>query len=236
MQDNRLDKYLDEIGGEQKLTADEERILSERVRSGDDEAQQQLVVANLKLVVAVASRYQGKGLSMDDLVSEGNIGLMKAAAKYDGRRGSRFASYATMLIRQHIERALALEQGATGDNAPTRRAEEPVKKRTADAVKMRSVDAPLGIKPNMSLLSVLVDGNAPLADEGVEQSDSVEVLGRALAVLNDREQHVVKAFFGIGQETQTMAEIAIDMGLKRERVRQIRDRAVRRLRKIGKSA
>ena len=98
-------------------------------------------------------------------------------------------------------------------------------------VKVRSVDAPLGAKPNMSLLSVLVDGNSPLADEDVLQTDSLEAYEQALASLNERERHVVKAFYGIGQEAQTMAEIGMDMGLKRERVRQIRDRAVRRLRK-----
>ena len=100
MEDNRLKKYLDEIGSEQQLTAEEERELSARILSGDKQAQQKLVVANIKLVVSVANGYQGRGLSMDDLVSEGNMGLLRAAERYDGSRGARFSSYAVPLIRQ----------------------------------------------------------------------------------------------------------------------------------------
>ena len=225
MDDNRLSKYLDEIGAEQQLTAEEERSLSARSLSGDEQAQQRLVVANLKLVVAVANGYKGRGLSMDDLVSEGNFGLMKAAAKFDAKRGARFANYAVNLIRQHIERALAAEGEGVQSTA------ESAKSKVSGGVKVRSVDAPLGVKPNMSLLSVLADAGAPIADQDILESNSLEALEKALTVLNEREQHVVKAFFGIGQEPQTMAEIGMDMGLKRERVRQIRNRALRRLKK-----
>ena len=235
MEDSRLNKYLDEIGGEQQLTAEEERELSARILNGDNQAQQKLVVANIKLVVAVANGYQGRGLSMDDLVSEGNMGLLKAAEKYDCSRGARFASYAVPLIRQNIERALTEEKrkktpfGNERALAGSELREDAAEWNRKSDVKVRSVDAPLGAKPNMSLLSVLVDGNSPL------RTDSLEVYEQALASLNERERHVVKAFFGIGQEAQTMAEIGMDMGLKRERVRQIRDRAVRRLRKRGRA-
>ena len=241
MEDSRLNKYLDEIGGEQQLTAEEERELSARILNGDNQAQQKLVVANIKLVVAVANGYQGRGLSMDDLVSEGNMGLLKAAEKYDGSRGARFASYAVPLIRQNIERALTEEKrkktpfGNERALAGSELREDAAEWNRKSDVKVRSVDAPLGAKPNMSLLSVLVDGNSPLADEDVLRTDSLEVYEQALASLNERERHVVKAFFGIGQEAQTMAEIGMDMGLKRERVRQIRDRAVRRLKKRGRA-
>lgn len=234
MEDNRLKKYIDEIGGGQQLTAEEERELSARILAGDKKAHQELVVANIKLVVAVANSYQGRGLSMDDLVSEGNIGLLKAAERYDGSRGARFASYAVPLIRQHIERALTEENGKTMARQPMpaseHRDDDGEWSRKND-VRVRSVDAPLGAKPNMSLLSVLVDGSSPQADEDVLLTDSLEAYEQLFALLNERERRVVKAFFGIGQEAQTMAEIGMDMGLKRERVRQIRDRAVRRLRK-----
>lgn len=221
MEDSILNKYLDEIGRESLLTEEQERTLSQRIRQGDERALNRLVEANLRFVVAVARQYQGKGLSMEDLVSEGNIGLMKAASKYDAGRGLRFVNYAVVFVRQQIERALKAES-----------AEQRVETRRDGQT--RSVDAPLGTKTNMSLLSVLVDGNAPLADERVYNASVERAVMAALQSLDERGLKVVNAYFGIGQENLTMAEIAQDMGLKRERVRQIRDRAVRRMRKIYK--
>ena len=221
MEDSILNKYLDEIGRESLLTEEQERTLSQRIRQGDERALNRLVEANLRFVVAVARQYQGKGLSMEDLVSEGNIGLMKAAGKYDAGRGLRFVNYAVVFVRQQIERALKAES-----------AEQRVETRRDGQT--RSVDAPLGTKTNMSLLSVLVDGNAPLADERVYNASVERAVMAALQSLDERGLKVVNAYFGIGQENLTMAEIAQDMGLKRERVRQIRDRAVRRMRKIYK--
>ena len=218
MENSSLNKYLDEIGRESLLTEDEERAMSQRIRQGDERAMNRLVEANLRFVVAIARQYQGKGLSMEDLVSEGNIGLMKAAGKYDAGRGLRFVNYAVVFVRQQIERALKAES-----------AEHRVETRSNGQT--RSVDAPLGTKTNMSLLSVLVDGNAPLADERVYSSAVEKAVEHALHSLDERESRVVNAYFGIGQDNQTMAEIGEDMGLKRERVRQIRDRAVRRLKK-----
>ena len=165
----------------------------------------------------------GKGLSIDDLVSEGNIGLMKAARKYDARPGVRFAAYATGLIRQQIEKALKAES-----------AEQRVELTRSGAT--RSVDAPLGTKANVNLLSVLVDGNSPLADERVYSTIAEKAIEHALYSLDDRERCVVTAYFGLGQDHLTMAEIAQEMGLKRERVRQIRDRAVRRMKKAYRAA
>lgn len=221
MEDSILNKYLDEIGRETLLSEDEERQLSERIRRGDGRALNKLVEANLRFVVAIARQYQGKGLSMEDLVSEGNLGLMKAAGKYDASRGLRFVNYAVVFIRQQIERSLKIES-----------AEQRVESRGDGQT--RSVDAPLGTKTNVSLLSVLVNADSPMADERVYQANMLTAVEKALDSLNERESHVVNAYFGLGQDNLTMAEIAVDMGLKRERVRQIRDKAVRKMRKAYK--
>ena len=218
MEENVLNKYLDEINRESLLNEDEERELSARVLRGDSRAMNRLVEANLRFVVSIARQYQGKGLSMEDLVSEGNIGLMKAASRYDATRGLRFVNYAVVHIRRQIERALRAESS-----------ELRVESRASGET--RSVDAPLGAKSNMNLLSVLADSNAPMADTRVYNSSVERAVERALSSLDDRESRVVNAYFGIGQENLTLAEIADDMGLRRERVRQIRDRALRRMKK-----
>ena len=222
MEDSLLNKYLDEIGREQLLSPEEEQRLSARVLKGDERAVNKLLEANLRFVVVIARQYQGRGLAMEDLVSEGNIGLMKAARKYDATKGLRFVNYAVVPIRQQIEKALKVES-----------AEQRVE--SVRDGQTRSVDAPLGTKTNMSLLSVLVDSNSPLADERLLRSNVETAVEYALRSLNERESQVVNAFFGIGQEHATMAEIAEDMNLKRERVRQIRDKAIRRMKKIYKS-
>jgi RNA polymerase primary sigma factor len=219
MEDSILNKYLDEIGRGQLLTEEEEQRLSARILKGDERALNRLVEANLKFVVAIARQYQGRGLSMDDLVSEGNLGLIKAAGKYDATRGLRFVNYAVVFVRQQIEKALKVESS-----------EQRIE--SGKDGYSRSVDAPFGTKTNMSLLSVLVDSNSPLADERVYNSTVERAVEYALRSLDERESQVVNAYFGIGQDHLTMAEIAVDMGLKRERVRQIRDRAIRRLRKM----
>lgn len=219
MEDSKLNLYLDEIGRESLLTADEERSLSARIKTGDQRALNRLIQSNLRFVVAIARQYQGRGLVMDDLVSEGNIGLMKAATKFDGDRGLRFVNYAVVFVRQQIERALKAEGAET-------RVESRHDGQT------RSVDAPLGSKANISLLSVLADANAPLADERTHSSTIEAAVEYALRSLNERESRIITAYFGIEQDHQTMQEIATDMGLRRERVRQIRNLAIRRLRKI----
>ncbi len=218
MTEDRLQKFFDEVASQPLLTAEEEQRLSERVSGGDERALNRLVEANLRLVAHVAHEYQGQGLAEDDLISEGSLGLVKAASKYDGSRGLRFAGYAVVFVRRAIEKALQREAAAT------------MAESRGDGQR-RSLDAPLGAKPNVSLLSVLVNGNSPLADGRAYSAAQEEQVERALRCLNERESRVVAAFFGIGQDHLTMAEIAADMGLKRERVRQIRDRAVRRMRK-----
>lgn len=212
MENSILNKYLDEIGHEKILSDDEERSLCEKIKQGDAKAMNRLVEANLRFVVSVARQYQGQGVDMEDLVSEGNIGLMAAARTYDATRGGRFVKFAVVHIRRQIEWAI---KGQTISFEPE------YGRRT------RSIDAPLGAKNNMSLLSVITDANALQADDIVHNAAVEEVVGKVLGILNERERTVISAYYGDGI---TMAEIGIKMGLKRERVRQIRNRAIRRLR------
>ena len=177
-----------------------------------------LIEANMGFVVSIARQYLGRGLMLDDLISEGNMGLIKAARHYDESRGVPFVNYAVVHIRQHIEKAL-------GKEGQERRVEARGNGQT------RSVDAPLGAKPNVSLLSVLADGSIIQSDERVYKASVARAVEQAIDSLEGREHQVVTAYFGLDGDALTMAEIAADMGLKRERVRQIRDRAVRRLRK-----
>ncbi len=221
MEDSILNKYLDEIGREQLLSEEQEARLSARILQGDERALNRLIEANLRFVVVIARQYQGQGLSMEDLVSEGNLGLMKAARKFDATRGLRFVNYAVVFIRQQIEKAVRKES------------DEQRVESTRDG-QTRSVDAPLGSKANVSLLSVLVNADSPQADQRVYNASLENAVERSLQTLNERETFVINAYFGIGEERQTMAEIAERMDLKRERVRQIRNRAVRRLKKSMK--
>jgi RNA polymerase primary sigma factor len=218
MEDSILNKYLDEIGRGQLLSEEEEARLSARIQNGDERALNRLIEANLRFVVVIARQYQSQGLAMEDLVSEGNMGLMKAARKYDASKGLRFVNYAVVFIRQQIEKALKKE-GAEQRVESTRDGQT------------RSVDAPLGSKANVSLLSVLVNADSPQADQRVYNANLEDAVERTLLTLNERETAVVNAYFGIGEERLTMAEIGERMNLKRERVRQIRDRAVRRMKK-----
>ena len=229
MEDSALNRYLDEIGKGQLLSDEEERALSARILQGDQRALSKLVEANLRFVVTIAGQYKGQGLSMEDLVSEGNLGLMKAAGRFDATKGVRFVNYAVVHVRQAIEKAIEQQTGLykvpkdVKDEITARQQSMPL-----------SVDAPLGHRANLSLLSVLVNRDAPLADERIHSEAIEDAVEFALGSLDARESRVVNAFYGIGQEHETMAEIAEDMDLKRERVRQIRDKAIRKLRKAYK--
>lgn len=229
MEDSALNRYLDEIGKGQLLSDEEERTLSARILQGDQRALSKLVEANLRFVVTIARQYKGQGLSMEDLVSEGNLGLMKAAGRFDATKGVRFVNYAVVHVRQAIEKAIEQQTGLykvpkdVKDEITARQLSMPL-----------SVDAPLGHRANLSLLSVLVNRDAPLADERIHSEAIEDAVEFALGSLDARESRVVNAFYGIGQEHETMAEIAEDMDLKRERVRQIRDKAIRKLRKAYK--
>ena len=176
MEESGLNRYLDEIGRESLLTADEERDLALKIQQGDSKALNRLVEANLRFVVSIANQYKGKGLQMEDLVSEGNIGLMKAATRFDPDRGTRFVNFAVVHIRQQIEKAIAQQTDPPKGKASSRNSGDLPLKAT-------SVDAPLGHRSNMSLLSVLVNQDAPLADERVHSEAIEEAIEFALGSL-----------------------------------------------------
>ena len=224
MTDNGLNNYLDEIGQEKLLTDEQERELSERIKQGDQRALGRLVQANLRFVVKMASLYRGQGLQLDDLISEGNLGLMTAAAKFDASRGTRFVVFAAPYVRRQMERAIEEQNGIY-------KVPKDADKLARHQGKAMSVDAPLGGRTNLSLLSVLVNQDSPQADERVYSEAIERAVELALMSLSEREMQVVNRFFGLDREHETMAEIAEDLNLKRERVRQIRNRAIRRLKK-----
>ena len=179
-----------------------------------EEHRDELIQKNMGYVVTLARQYTSELLSTDDLISEGSIGLIKAAEKYDPSRGKPFVTFPAPYIRHSIEEAI---RKVTGEG-PVLSTDESL---------------PVGSKNNYTLLNVLEDTDAKKADLDLEQASLSDDLIRAIVVLNEREQAVVKGFFGIGGERKTMAEIGVELGLKRERVRQIRDKAVRKLRKAS---
>lgn len=256
-----LDKYLQEIGHEKMITPEEEIKLTQRIKKGDRKALEKLTKANLRFVVSVAKQYQNKGLSLPDLINEGNIGLMKAAEKFDETRGFKFISYAVWWIRQRIQQAIAeksrmvrlpLNQVGTAikvsraaskfeqENERKPSAEELAKdidvpeEKIEEALKAHSkhlsMDAPFSGDSEGSLLDVLPNHNSPSTDNELMQESLKEEVGRALSLLNERERTVVSAFFGLGQPEMTLEEIGDKYGLTRERVRQIKEKAIRRLR------
>ena len=256
-----LDKYLQEIGKEDLITVEEEVELAQRIKKGDQEALEKLTKANLRFVVSVAKQYQNQGLSLPDLINEGNLGLIKAAEKFDETRGFKFISYAVWWIRQSILQALAeqsrivrLPLNQVGslnkinkafarfeqENERTPSPEELAnvldlpKEKVSDTLRMSgrhvSVDAPFSDGEDNNLLDVLVNTDSPNADRGlINESLSTEV-ERALATLTDRERDIIRYFFGIGCPEMTLEEIGEKFGLTRERVRQIKEKAIRRLR------
>ena len=257
-----LDKYLQEIGREQLLPVEEEVELSQRIRKGDRRALDELVRANLRFVVSVAKQYQNQGLSLPDLINEGNVGLIKAAEKFDETRGFKFISYAVWWIRQTILQALAeqsrivrlpLNQVSAVNKitkAMTKFEQEFERKPSADELaelvnelpekisdslrasgRHVSVDAPFIEGEENSLLDVMVNTDSPMADKGlVSESLSTEI-DRALGVLNEREKQIIERSFGINNQPEmTLEEIGETFGLTRERVRQIREKAIRKLR------
>ncbi len=221
-----LNRYLDEIGKELLLSDDEEKQLAEKIQNGGrvgERAVEKLATANLRFVVSIAKQYNDNGVAITDLISEGNIGILKAALTFDGSRGKRFVGYAEPFIRDAIVHAINEQSGIYNLPKDERNREEKENSRAF------SVDAPLQNGKNLSLLSVLFDPDAPRPDKlALDESIKAELL-QAMDVLNDRERRIVQAFYGIGQDSITFAEIGENMGLKRERVRQIRDKAVRKL-------
>ena len=226
MENNKLKAYLNDIGNGELLSDEQEQQLAVRIEAGDDEAAGQLASANLRYVVSVAKGYAGRGLALDDLVSEGNMGLLRAAAKYKGTQKKRFVVFAAPFVRESIERAISEQAGLS--SMPTEKTDAEKSRN-----KVRSVDEPIpaGSKNSFSLLHVLEDKDSPRADVQVEQTTLTDEMMQSLSLLNEREQQVVRRCYGVECEPLTMAEIGAEMGLKRERVRQIRDKALRKMRK-----
>ena len=254
-----LDKYLQEIGREDLITVEEEVELAGRIRKGDRRALEKLTRANLRFVVSVAKQYQNQGLSLPDLINEGNLGLIKAAEKFDETRGFKFISYAVWWIRQSILQALAeqsrivrlplnqvgslnkiskafskFEQENERKPSPEELADE-----IADTLKVSgrhiSVDAPFVEGEDNSLLDVLVNDDSPMADRSLVNESLSKEIDRALDTLTPREKEIIRMFFGIGEQEKTLEEIGDKFNLTRERVRQIKEKAIRRLRTSSRS-
>jgi RNA polymerase primary sigma factor len=261
-----LDKYLQEIGKEVLITVEEEVELAQRIKKGDREALERLTRANLRFVVSVAKQYQNQGLSLPDLINEGNLGLIKAAEKFDETRGFKFISYAVWWIRQSILQALAeqsrivrlplnqvgslnklnkafnkFEQEYERTPTPEELAEtlDLPKEKVADTLRVSgrhvSVDAPFVEGEDNSLLDVLVNSDSPKADSKLLGESLNREIERALSTLTERERDIIKLFFGIGVQEMTLEEIGERFGLTRERVRQIKEKAIRRLRHTSRS-
>lgn len=209
------------------LTDQQEKQLAERIQNGDADAMNQLVSANLNFVAHIAKNYVGQGVDFDDLVSEGNIGMIRAAAHFKSDYGHRFVTFAAPSIRQAMEKAIR-QQARLYKMPENAKNENDIKKG-----RVVSVEAPIpaGSQNNYNLLHIVENKNAQLADEELLTKDGLENIGDIIAVLNDRERQVVSLVYGIGSDKHTMAEAGIILNLKRERVRQIRDKALRKLRK-----
>ena len=221
------EKYIEEIVQEQLLSNEEEQALAAKIKLGDAKALEKLTKANLKFVVSLAHHYKNQGLGEDDLVSEGNIGMMHAAQKFDGTKGIRFVSYAAPYIRKAMEEAIK-EQTALY-KLPKDEKSKFERKRT-HAI---SIDQPIpvGSSNNFTLQHVLENEDAPQADEHLNKELLNFEIQKGLNELNEREKRIIIAIYGLNGTHYTMAEIAENMGLKRDRVRQIRNKALRKLHK-----
>ncbi|NNC94331.1 MAG: RNA polymerase sigma factor RpoD/SigA [Chitinophagales bacterium] len=263
-----IEKYLQEIGKVDLISAEEEVKLARRIKKGDQEALEKLVRANLRFVVSVAKQYQNSSLSLNDLINEGNLGLVKAAQKFDETKGFKFISYAVWWIRQSIMQALAehsrlvrlplnkvgslskinkafteLEQKFEREPSPEELSE--ILEMTADEIETTvrvssrpvSVDAPFADGESGSLLDVLENGQVEKTDGRLTYQDSLSVeTQRSLSTLTEKEQQVIKLFFGIGiPHPMTLEDIGEYLGITRERVRQIKDKAINKLRSTSRS-
>ncbi len=261
-----LDKYLQEIARYELITIDEEVELAQRIRKGDRVALEKLTRANLRFVVSVAKQYQNQGLSLPDLINEGNLGLIKAAEKFDETRGFKFISYAVWWIRQSIMQAVneqsrivrlplnqvttlgkykktiqEFEQKYQRKPSPEELSEileipvEKIKDTVSVSGKNVSVDAPFGEAEDGTLLDVLQNTDSPKVDNSLIQESLSTEIERIFSTLSQRESEILKDSFGIGRPELTLEEIGIKFNLTRERVRQIREKAIRKLRHMSKS-
>ena len=261
-----LDKYLQDISRQPMISVNEEVELAQRIRQGDRAALEKLTCANLRFVVSVAKQYQNQGLSLSDLINEGNIGLLKAAEKFDETRGFKFISYAVWWIRQSILQALAEQsrnirlplnqvgllnkiskESAQFEQRYERR---PTSEELSDILDIPaekidealshsgsplSVDAPFEEGESNSLLDVLPSGDTPTTDKSLMNESLATEIDRALSTLSEREKEILQMLFGIGCQEMTLEEIGDHFGLTRERVRQVKEKALRRLRSTSRS-
>ena len=263
-----LDRYFDEISKESLLKPDEEIVLAKKVRSGDESALEEMTLANLRFVVSVAKRYQNQGLSLGDLINEGNLGLIKAAKRFDETRGFKFISYAVWWIRQSILQALAEQSrvvrlplnrvgvmnkvNRTLGDLEQKYEREPTAEEVAEVLEMTSVDvsdtiqmssrhlsvdAPFSGNDENSLLDVLRDDGSYSEPDSplIEESLKMEV-DKVLSSLSEREAEVIRLYFGlVNERSMTLEEIGDRFKLTRERVRQIKEKSIRKLRHTSRS-
>lgn len=256
-----LDKFLQDVSREEMISAEEEVLLAQRIKNGDQKALDKLVKANLRFVISVAKQYQNQGLSLPDLINEGNLGLIKAAKRFDETRGFKFISYAVWWIRQAILQALAeqsrivrlplnqvgainrikketsileqkLERSPTLDELSETL--DTTREKLSDLIsisfKAISMDAPVTEDEEINLIDIYQDDSAEGTDKKVMQDSLSAEISRCLSILNQREREVIALFYGIGQNHgYTLDEVAIHFNLTKERVRQIKDRAIKRL-------
>ena len=258
-----LDRYLSDIAKEELLTAEEEVQLAQRIKGGDQVALDKLVRANLRFVVSVAKQYQNQGLSLQDLINEGNVGLVKAAQRFDETRGFKIISYAVWWIRQSILQAVAeqariirLPMNQVGALAKVKKASalleqklqrRPTVKEIADSVDLAedkveqllslstramSTDAPIDEQDDdANFLDVFVQEDQAQTDAAVEQESASKAISHSLDMLSDKERTILCMYFGLGTPREySLEEIAMKLDISRERTRQIRDRALKRLR------
>ncbi len=257
-----LEKYLHEIGKEELLTIDEEVELGKRIKKGDEKALEQLVMANLRFVVSVAKQYQNRGLSLPDLINEGNLGLIKAASRFDETRGFRFISYAVWWVRQAILQALAEQSrivrlplnkiglvnkvNRAFNNLEQKHQRDPTLDELAELVESSvemiedamsfsnfhiSIDAPLHDDESETMHDVLLNENSPSPDAELIVDSLRQEIERTLSTLSHREAEILRYYFGLNEcPHYTLEEIGSEFGLTRERVRQIKEKAIKKLR------
>lgn len=256
-----LDKYLADIAREDMVSAEEEVILAQKIKAGDEEALERLVRANLRFVVSVAKQYQNQGISLPDLINEGNLGLIKAAQRFDETKGFKFISYAVWWIRQSILQAVAeqsrlvrLPLNQVGNLTKIKKTSsrleqlyhrQPTIKEIADELdlpedkvvaafrmntKQISMDAPIGDDEDMSLIDTIIPEGVSDTDDNISRTYDTAEIRRSMLILTDKEREIVNLYFGIDvSHNYTLEEIAYRLDLTRERVRQIKDKALKKL-------
>ncbi|MCK5839373.1 MAG: RNA polymerase sigma factor RpoD/SigA [Bacteroidales bacterium] len=262
-----LDKYLQDIGKEELITAEQEVYLAQKIKTGDQDALEKLTKANLRFVVSVAKQYQNKGLSLPDLINEGNLGLIKAARRFDETRGFKFISYAVWWIRQSILQALAeqsrivrLPLNQVGSLNKIKKASSKLEQKfervpsvdeIAESLEVPeykinavmkigkrtiSMDAPLAQDEDVKFLDVYLNDENPSTDQELIRQSLAKEIQRSLATLSEKERNVINLYYGIGMNYGlTLEEIGAKFNLTRERVRQIREKAIRRLKHASRS-